>query len=403
MISMWNLFSRQDYETAVEAGLIRVQKHPELPLWINNYTDAAMYTKGSWDNPAIRICRGLITDIDDRIVARPFEKFFNHNQPEAGRPSLSLNATVLDKVDGSLGILYQTGKQVITAGLFVPEYAIATRGSFTSEQAIHATKVWQEKYADRWTPDPGWTYLFEIVYPENRIVLDYGDMDDLVFLGAHLIKADGLNFCPGKSAPGSTWWPGPMVESLSYRSLGKALEAPPRDNAEGMVVILPNKMVKIKQEDYLILHKLMTGLRPRSIWEFLAVNACKDLIEKPKHWGSRIGLDPARAQEILDIGPDWKSTYLEGVPDEFLQWVEDTIESIEFEVFDLGRFLRAEAQHHKEVSPDRKTYFQNLKNDEHFGILGLLYDDKDITTALWKAVYPPAAGKPFVEQLEEAA
>jgi RNA ligase len=190
---------------------------------------------------------------------------------------------------------------------------------------------------------------------------------------------------------------------MDYHNLSQALQAPPRENAEGLVVVLPHKMMKIKQEDYLILHKLMTGLRPRSIWEFLAVNACKHLIEKPKHWGSRIGLDPARAQEIIDIGPDWKKTYLEKVPDEFLQWVDDTIEDIEHSVWELSEFLRDDAGRFMRISSDRRSYFENIKGEEHFGLLGLLYDDRDITTGLWKSVYPSAEGKPFVEQGEDIA
>lgn len=33
-----------------------------------------------------------------------------------------------------------------------------------------------------WTPPTGHTVLFEIIYPENRIVVDYGEMEDLVLL-----------------------------------------------------------------------------------------------------------------------------------------------------------------------------------------------------------------------------
>ena len=36
--------------------------------------------------------------------------------------------------------------------------------------------------AEPFCPKPGKTYLFEIIYPENRIVVDYGDYKGLVLI-----------------------------------------------------------------------------------------------------------------------------------------------------------------------------------------------------------------------------
>ncbi len=400
-VTLWDLIYPNDYRVAVNDGLIRTQKHPELDLWIHNYTATAQFTKGAWDNQAVRLCRGIITNQDDEILAQPFAKFFNYGQPEAGYLNPEAPAKVLDKLDGSLGILYPTGNLAYTSGLRMPEYAIATRGSFSSEQAIHATKIWNEKYAPFWTPDQRYTYLFEIIYPDNRIVVDYGDMNDLVFLGCNQIGSKQFSFIPGGKAPSAEWWPGPMVQLFPEKSLTAALSKPPRKNAEGLVVVLPHKMVKIKQEDYITLHRLVTGLRPRAIWEFLAVNACKHLIEKPKHWGSKLRLDPERAKEILEIGPDWKSSYLENVPDEFYAWVNETIEQISTSVDLLEAQVTQVAESIWHLP--RREYFNEIKKHRYFGILGLMYDGRDITTELWKEVYPSAEGKPFREQGEDIA
>jgi putative RNA ligase len=45
------------------------------------------------------------------------------------------------------------------------------------------------------------TVLVEIVYPANRIVLDYGGLDDLILLGAVDI-ATGRTFGPGPCRDG---------------------------------------------------------------------------------------------------------------------------------------------------------------------------------------------------------
>ena len=77
-----------------------------------------------------------------------------------------------EKLDGSMGVLY-----IMPDG----EKAIASRGSFVSDQAKFATEYLNEKYSEvRFLPQ--YTYLFEIIYPENRIVLDYGNKKEIVLL-----------------------------------------------------------------------------------------------------------------------------------------------------------------------------------------------------------------------------
>lgn len=313
MIYLQDLFPLPDLDAMLTAGYVREQRHPHLPLRILNYTAKAAYDS-VWNNVTMR-CRGLIFEESSlRVVARPFPKFFNYGQPEAGELDLNAGAVVTDKLDGSLGILYPGDHG----------YQIATRGSFTSEQALHATEVFQERYAD-WQPDDDLTYLFEIIYPENRVVLDYGDLDDVVMLTAVETDTGRLRIPHG--------WPGDWVQVHVWATLGDALQAPPRPNAEGYVVYIPRTgaMVKLKQDDYVALHRIMTGTNARHVWEVAAVQACYLLIREPKHWASYLGIDPARAEEVLALGDDW----LAGVPDEFYEWIQDVIETAQDQVIGI--------------------------------------------------------------------
>ena len=54
-------------------------------LTILNYTDAAMYTPGAWDNPAVRACRGLIHDTAGTVLARPWDRRLMTNAKGARR------------------------------------------------------------------------------------------------------------------------------------------------------------------------------------------------------------------------------------------------------------------------------------------------------------------------------
>ncbi|MFD7669071.1 RNA ligase [Streptomyces sp. NPDC059788] len=185
---------------SLDGGYVREQTHPTLPLRILNYTEKAQFER-EW-NEVTRQCRGLITDRQGRILTRPYARFFNYSEHPEGTFSLDEKVVVTDKLDGSLGILYP-----------LPDdgYAIATRGSFASGQAVHATKSWQERYADTAQIKPGVTYLFEIIFPENRIVCDYGTLDDLVSAASMLPPAPRcpLTNCRGKA---------PVSPSTSPRS-----------------------------------------------------------------------------------------------------------------------------------------------------------------------------------------
>lgn len=60
-LHLYDLVSEDDYRTAVENLLINVRESG-TGLYIHNYSDLAMFTSGAWDNPAVRVCRGLITE-----------------------------------------------------------------------------------------------------------------------------------------------------------------------------------------------------------------------------------------------------------------------------------------------------------------------------------------------------
>lgn len=231
MTAVTDVFSEDELNTAIRSGFIESFRHPQLPLTIYNYTEHTQY-ENAW-NAATRACRGLIVNDDRQIIARPWAKFFEYKPVGGQHGPVDLDAAIeaADKLDGSLGILYPAGRQ----------WAIATRGSFTGNQAAHATTLYQQRYADTWSPDPELTYLFEIVYPDNRVVLNYGDTDDLVLLGACRI-ADGASVTASSIGD----WPGSRAETLPVTTFRDALAFPERTNAEGLVVTVLESGLKLK-------------------------------------------------------------------------------------------------------------------------------------------------------------
>ncbi|HVV11624.1 RNA ligase [Amycolatopsis sp.] len=323
-----SLIPPHELRDALDGKLVRQQFHPERPeLTILNYTDKAQ-VNNVW-NRATKTCRGLIFDSETGdIVARPFPKFFNYGQePKAFRRwSEDEMVVVTDQLDGSLGISYMAPDG---------QLAIATRGSFTSEQALHATDVLRTRYSG-FEPLPGKTYLFEIIYPENRIVVNYGDTNDLVLIGVVDIES-GLSFTPVRdSAYGNHFrWPGPIVQIAPYKRFRDALVAPPRPNAEGLVVhfLDTDERVKIKQDDYVALHKIVTGLNEVVVWEALKLGgAYEDLLHR--------------------------------LPDEFHAWVQKTSTRLVEEFIRLNTEVEATfaALEVADVVDDRKAFALSIKD-----------------------------------------
>jgi RNA ligase len=132
-----------------DEGLLHKQFHPTHPLIIWNYSARVQYEK-IW-TPTLIMCRGLVTDFKGIIIARPFGKFFNY---EELKPEDIPNEdfVVYEKMDGSLGILFN----------YEEEWILATRGSFTSPQAIKGKELLKKYPLDKLNKNN--TYLFEIIY-----------------------------------------------------------------------------------------------------------------------------------------------------------------------------------------------------------------------------------------------
>lgn len=390
-----SLFPIADLEAEIAAGYVREQQHPDDPrMVILNYADKAAY-EDHWNAVTLQ-CRGLIVYAgypEATVVSRPWPKFFNYGRTGAPYLDEESKVEITDKADGSLGILYPHPDGA---------WAVSTRGSMDSVQARHATRVLREHYLPQWRPGDGWTYLWEIVYPENRIVLDYGTTDDLILLGA-VNTATGATRGPGFDEE----WPGPRTTVFPGETLAAALSAVPRENAEGIVVRDRNTgaMVKLKQDDYVSLHRIITNTSSYRIWEHLAVAACKDGIKDRRHWGSYLHLDPARAEECIAAGDGWLDKMLDGVPDEFYTWVRSTIVQLSADAAFIDAHVRAVVA--DLAGLDRQRAFEVLADEPIQKVAMRLYlgapsAEASLRNYAWDRARPEAPTLPFAQNQDAA-
>jgi len=343
--------------------LLIKQTHPTKDLCIWNYTPRVQY-ESLWDDITMQ-CRGLVTNSKGDVIAEPFGKFFNYEEviDKDLIPWDSEYVHIQDKMDGSLGILF----------FYDGEWIMSTRGSFTSEQSIRGFEILKSKYnLNNFVKEV--TYLCEIIYPENRIVVNY-NCEKITFLSVTTPEGE-LNWYTAcaifnssgileEDVVGSTMVTFNKETFDTYKKLNTS-------NSEGFVVRFypSNFRMKIKFEEYVRLHKILTNVSSRDIWEYLKEDKSFDEL-------------------------------LEKVPDEFNSWVKETVkdfvvryENIEKEyqwIFNKIRNTYFEA-HQKECN--RREFAELAKRYNHPSILFNMLDGKEYKSIIWKILYPPYT-KPF--------
>ena len=330
-----------------EEGWLIKQTHPTVPLAIWNYSQTTQYD-GKWDEVTM-LCRGLITDDTGNIVARPFKKFFNM---EEGKYTPTEEFEVFTKEDGSLGILFYYNN----------EWIFTSRGSFTSDQAVKGFEMLNKYDYSKLHKD--YTYLFEIIFDDNRIVVKY-PFEDLVLLG--IIHTETGNEVDLFNERNDIRFKN-LILNIGLRIVKKydgikdytTLKGMIQDNEEGFVVRFSNgDRMKIKGEEYLRLHKIMTNLSTTVVWE------------------------------VLSSGGNMEDL-LKDVPDEFYYKIKEYVKDLAIRFDNIRKDY---IQYYIDIVfkvgiEDRKSFASEARRYNHPSILFNLLDKKDVNSIIWKIIKP---------------
>jgi hypothetical protein len=337
-------------------NLVYKQVHPTLPLTIWNYSEKVQYDN-LWDDITTQT-RGLVTDNKGNIVARPFKKFFNDSEK---RHTPTPDFDVYEKMDGSLGILFY----------YEGEWVLATRGSFTSDQAVKGFEMLQKYDYQKLHKD--YTYLFEIIYNDNRIVVKY-PYEDLVLLGMIDTKTGYEVDLYGESNDVRL---NNLITNLGFKVVRKydgindysILKGMIKDDEEGFVVKFSNgDRMKIKGEEYMKLHKLITSVSTTAIWEMLS-----------------------EGRDVLEL--------LKEVPDEFYNKIKMYVRDLKYTYFSLSEYagkthdgFRYGKFGDKDPEPTKKEFAEFLSINNYNPIIRALcfamWDKKDYDKIIWKHIKP---------------
>jgi RNA ligase len=322
-------------------GLLRSQTNDAGTLTIYVYTELTQFDR-LW-NSVTRQARGLVLDNNSRCIIKCLPKFFNADEPEAllERPRDIDPSTLVvqDKLDGSL---IQVAND--------PEHGlvVTSKGSFNSDQSNWASEIIAERYAehDKYF-EPGLTYIFELIHPDNRIVIDYGTRRELVLLAVvenETGKERDIYVNRYDAFPRTEKLNRAILDEVDHYFAGKL--------AEGVVANFNGYRVKIKTAEYIRLHRIVTDFTPKRVWEALSQG---DSLE------------------------------FENMPEEFQKWLEDTAAAFEDDFARLDAEIQAELERAAGLS-DKEL---GLSNEfKHKGMLFTIRNGRDVKPAMWKQLKP---------------
>ncbi|MFI2040044.1 RNA ligase [Streptomyces bottropensis] len=388
-LTLHELLPPQELAAALDAGHVTRKSHPELPLSLYTYTRTSQYER-VWNRVTTR-CRGLVADdVTGEIVALPLPKFFNVGEHESGQPYAPRLPDepfeVYDKVDGSLAVVFH----------YAGRWRVASKGSFVSVQATWAQRLLDGK--DTSGLVPGVTYLAEILYPENRIVVDYGDRRDVVLLAA--FAKDGTEVPLAEAATG---WRGigsvvtvrpavPLAELLAMTEgnrLPGGADATGTD-AEGFVLRFASGVrAKAKFAEYVRLHKVLTGVTERDIWRGHGIQRFAGLPAKQVAQALNCS-----AADIVASGGRPLDALLEQVPDEFDDWVRAVVAGIEKQMEDRERAIDEAFRSLAPLAADRGAFARAVRELPDAAVRPAMFlrlDGRPTALVTYRATRPEAS------------
>ena len=155
-----------------------------------------------------------------------------------------------------------------------------------------------------------------------------------------------------------------VCKTLEYKKI-EELSKLNTENAEGFVIYYPKAdlRLKVKFEEYVRLHKIVTGLSVKGVWEYMQEHGVEC--------------------DVMKMAED--------APDEFHEWLK----KINVEILLAFNAIAERAcldfvECSKPTHGDRKGFALLAQKTKYPGLLFAMLDDKDWKKGVWKMIKPKA-------------
>lgn len=329
--------TKSTFDDYVKKGLVRSQTYKDMTIY--QYTEFTQF-ESLWNNCTLN-ARGIVFDDDGVLVQRCMPKFFNHDEPDGIKvEKLMLREQlpiIQEKLDGSLIKITKDEKHGLV---------ITSKASFESDQARMAKEIVEE---NNYNFEEGWTYHFELIHPDNQIVLSYGDERKLVLLAI-------IDNITGKDVDiYSDEFKFDKPKLYNYETLLDVNVLNKDGLHEGVVVNYGSYRLKYKTDEYIRLHRIVTEFTPKRVWEALS-----------------------SGQKINRMN----------IPEEFIKWLDETEEEL-LQKYDelfvkIGQAtINTEDMTNKEIALSDDEAIKEVRE-----YLFAIRSKKDVKAKIWKAIKP---------------
>ncbi len=250
---MSKVFSFESLTKYMNKGFVR-EKHPTEDIYIYGYNSRFNIV---WDDVNIHL-RGLITNKDGVVMARSFTKFFNFKSYLSQTKFLLSDNQIVDIPDGKFKILEKIDGCLVMLYWINDQPYLATQRSFSSKKAIRATQILYSKYSSTFNKfDRDKTYIFEAIFPETRVIIDYGSVEELYLIG--ILDTETGNDCVLENIGFKL--PHDYTDELNYVNDIRVLQNLNMYNKEGFVLVYENGYrLKVKFQWYRTMHSMFAKI-----------------------------------------------------------------------------------------------------------------------------------------------
>lgn len=269
-----NLWDYGEYKTCIEYWSSKFEDFYEMfsPLIINEHNNFVLLRYNLMDTDAqfwqkydgmYRECRSIVIDKENEcFVLTPFTKFFNLNETEETsekavreRIASANRVEVSDKLDGSMQ----------SARYYNGNFVLAGTSALDPEMSFRVTigySLLTDNYKRMLMEHPDYTFIFELICKEDQHVVNYSIEQRGLYLigvrsvvtGENLSYADVIEMAEHYKVKHTTVFDKTLDEMLAE------LDSKSSDEAEGFVIDIDGYKVKLKYNDYLSIHRMLTKL-----------------------------------------------------------------------------------------------------------------------------------------------
>jgi len=303
-------------------------------------------------HPIVMECRGLILELNTwQVICYPFRRFFNYGEAQEITGTFDFkSATGIEKIDGSLiSLFHYDYKWYMSTRGKINNSVLIPLSNLTFKELFYETTKRYDRFWD--TIDSAYTYIFELVSPENRVVTRYSERGLYLIAMREKFSLWELSDIQIREWSNKLRVPQPKLVNFSsiqdLMKLAKSLQA----LEEGFVAVdyskydedgISFKRVKVKNPSY------------------VAISHLKDSAGKSIRSIIRLVLE-SNESEFLSYFPEF-ANYVFEVQSKYLKYLTD----LDVEQKSIQYLLDSLDSNSKEDVKKFASFMKNMKNSDYF-------------------------------------